>query len=239
MSSSRSFQSWGAHDIMISISSIYSRFYCWILKFQTQITVFKRNILHSLSQSKHSRAISNQTDHKHVTHSALFLPPDVEQMSKRANDSWARRLLDPLSVCDTDWPFQIHLAKPPKTKDLEFTKRTISNETMCTHSNSFCMVNKKLNNGCFYMLKSSSNETVSHHRVQVQIRATVSLSRAFGSDCFYAASAFPLFSDAVSVVVKDTLYTWILFAKAPNTVHWQLDKNKLEEERSGEDRRVE
>lgn len=27
-----------------------------------------------------------------LSHSALFLPPDVEQMSKRANDSWAREV---------------------------------------------------------------------------------------------------------------------------------------------------
>lgn len=63
-----------------------------------------------------------------------------------------RRLLDLLLVLDTEWPFQIHLAKPPKPVDLEFTKCTISNETMCTPSNSIYPQNK-MNNGSFEMFK--------------------------------------------------------------------------------------
>lgn len=59
-----------------------------------------------------------------------------------------RSLLDPLLVFDTEWPIQIHLAKPPTPRDVEFTKCTIANENMCRLSYSTYM-QKKLNGACF------------------------------------------------------------------------------------------
>lgn len=47
----------------------------------------QKTTFHALTQSRHCGAIVNPTTCALATHSALFLPPDVEQMSKRANDS--------------------------------------------------------------------------------------------------------------------------------------------------------
>lgn len=80
------------------------------MKYQKQMTEFRKLTLH-LKRLWRNLKHKNRS-HFYATHSALLLPPDVEQMSKRAYDSRAREVYWIVLVFDTEWSFfQIHLAK--------------------------------------------------------------------------------------------------------------------------------
>lgn len=110
--------------ITMTVKDALKDFYSYILKSQTQIIN-----THIVTQSRHGGAILNS-----------LLPNSCHQMwSKWAKSKWfmrQRSLAYPQLALDTQRPFQIHLAKPPKSVDLEFTKCTISNETTYVTSNS-------------------------------------------------------------------------------------------------------